>query len=86
MTAITRAVAGALGLRGTLSATAWEPPVGGISTAEWQQTMSALATMESGVSWWVGDCWVYGVAEHRAGREFVESNAWSGPAYECPNT
>ncbi len=44
-----------------------------------------LGKVEQSTQWWVGDWWAYG--EHRYGdrRKLVESETWTGPAYQTCN-
>lgn len=73
-------VATALGLRGRLGPTGWEPPEN-LTEAEWKDSGKSLGKIESGISWWIGDWWRAFKPEwgERAAR--FEGD-WDGPSYD----
>ncbi|MBV9680225.1 MAG: hypothetical protein JO046_00425 [Solirubrobacterales bacterium] len=75
----------ALGLRGRVTPTGWEPPEG-LGFEEWREAGEALGRLERSVAWWIGDWWAFG--EHRYGsrKALVESEDWDGPSLQtCAN-
>lgn len=71
--------------QGLLTKTGWDLPAN-LTEQSWMQAGLALAEVEGAVNWWLGDWWRYG--EHKYGdrKALVESEEWTGPAYQtCRN-
>jgi hypothetical protein len=71
--------------QGNLTKTAWELPAT-MTEGDWKSAGHALSQVEGAMNWWLGDWWRFG--EHKYGdrKALVESDEWSGPAYQtCKN-
>jgi len=67
--------------QGNLTKTAWELPAT-MAEGDWKAAGHALSQVEGAMNWWLGDWWRFG--EHKYGdrKSLVESDEWSGPAYQ----
>ena len=67
--------------QGNLTKTAWELPTA-MTEGEWQAAGNALSQVDGAMNWWLGDWWRFG--EHKYGdrKALVESDEWTGPAYD----
>ena len=78
---ISLALAQALGLHGTLTATAWTPAPN-MPLEDWIRAGEALAAVESGASWWIGDWWAFGEHAYGNRKALVDREDWRGPAFD----
>ena len=67
--------------QGNLTKTAWELP-SSMTEGDWKSAGQALSQVEGAMNWWLGDWWRFG--EHKYGdrKALVESDEWTGPAYQ----
>lgn len=71
--------------QGSLTKTSWELSPS-MTEAEWKAAGNALSQVDGAMNWWLGDWWRFG--EHKYGdrKSLVESDEWTGPAYQtCVN-
>lgn len=75
-----------LGLRGRVLQVGWDLP-DDLSETEWLAAGEMLGKVERSVSWWLGDWWAFGENRYGQRKNIVESEEWSGPAYQtCMDT
>jgi hypothetical protein len=57
-----------------------------ISIERWQSVGHELGRFQRAISWWIGDWWAFGLHKWGERKATVESEDWSGPAYQsCVN-
>jgi hypothetical protein len=59
----------------------------GLSEADWIGVGNTLGSIDTGLSWWIGDWWQFAEARYSGKRKaIVEAAEWNGPAYQtCVN-
>lgn len=67
--------------QGQLTKTAWELP-STMTEGDWKAAGQALSQVDGAMNWWLGDWWRFG--EHKYGdrKTLVESDEWTGPAFD----
>lgn len=66
-------------LPGSVSPCNWDIPKD-LTEGDWKRYGSALGKMERGVSWWIGDWWVFGENKYGDRKAATEAKDWPGPS------
>jgi hypothetical protein len=68
-------------MRGRVDSLAWKLP-DDLSEDEWIEAGIILAKIGAGVTWWVGDYWIYGNKKYGDRKAIVEGPNWRGPSFQ----
>jgi hypothetical protein len=67
--------------QGSLSKTEWQLPAA-MTEEEWKNAGQALTQIDGSLNWWLGDWWRFGEHNYGDRKALVESDDWSGPAFD----
>ena len=72
-------------MRGRVDSLTWKLP-DDLSEDEWIEAGIILAKIGAGVTWWVGDYWIYGDKKYGDRKAIVDDPNWRGPSFQtCAN-